>query len=48
MVCGLTQLLDYLRSELNPARTSSTNNFGCSHAAKWPPLGSSLKWTRFL
>jgi pimeloyl-ACP methyl ester carboxylesterase len=30
------------RSDLKPARTSSEKSFGCSHAAKWPPLGSLL------
>lgn len=30
------------RSDLNAARTSETKNAGCSHAAKWPPLGSLL------
>src|SRR5580704_476116 len=29
------------RSDLKPARTSSEKSFGCSQAAKWPPLGSS-------
>ena len=32
----------YLRSDLKPARISSLRNFGCSQAAKWPPLGSLL------
>jgi hypothetical protein len=32
----------YLRSDLKPARSSSESNFGCSQAAKWPPLGSLL------
>ena len=32
----------YLRSDLKPARSSSERNFGCSQAAKWPPLGSLL------
>src|SRR6266478_1964633 len=32
----------YLRSDLKPARTSSERSCGCSHAAKWPPLGSLL------
>ena len=39
----LRQTRFYLRSDLNPARTSSTNSCGCSHAAKWPPLASVLK-----
>jgi hypothetical protein len=30
------------RSDLNPARISSTKSFGCSHAAKCPPLSSWL------
>src|SRR5687768_3458883 len=30
------------RSDLNAARTSLVNSFGCSHAAKWPPLSSLL------
>ncbi|MBN8991151.1 MAG: TetR family transcriptional regulator [Rhizobiales bacterium] len=30
------------RSDLNAARISETKNAGCSHAAKWPPLGSLL------
>ena len=32
----------YVRSGLKPARTSSANNCGCSHAAKCPPLSSLL------
>src|SRR4051794_15383339 len=28
------------RSDLNPARISSTKSLGCSHAAKCPPLSS--------
>jgi hypothetical protein len=32
----------YLRSDLKPVRSSSERNFGCSQAAKWPPLGSLL------
>jgi hypothetical protein len=28
-----------LRNDLNEARTSSVKIFGCSHAAKWEPLG---------
>ena len=31
------------RSDLKPARTSSERSFGCSQAAKCPPLGSLLK-----
>jgi hypothetical protein len=31
------------RSDLKPARTSSEKSFGCSQAAKCPPLGSLLK-----
>src|ERR1700731_3916584 len=31
------------RSELKPARSSSEKSFGCSQAAKCPPLGSLLK-----
>jgi hypothetical protein len=30
------------RSDLKPARTSSEKSFGCSHAAKCPPLSSLL------
>jgi murein DD-endopeptidase len=37
----------YPRSVRKPARTSSENSCGCSHAAKCPPLSSVLKWTRF-
>ena len=33
--------LDF-RSDLKPARTSSEKSFGCSQAAKCPPLGSLL------
>jgi hypothetical protein len=33
---------DYWRKELKPARISSDRNFGCSQAAKCPPLGSLL------
>src|SRR4029077_3088363 len=32
----------YVRSDLKPARISSLRNFGCSNAAKCPPLGSLL------
>jgi hypothetical protein len=32
----------YVRSDLKPARSSSLRNFGCSNAAKCPPLGSLL------
>src|SRR6202030_1187554 len=32
------------RSDRKPARTSSEKSFGCSQAAKCPPLGSLLKW----
>ena len=35
-------LLTYIRSVLKPARTSSVKAFGCSQAAKCPPLGSLL------
>ena len=28
-----------VRNVLNEARTSSVKIFGCSHAAKWQPLG---------
>src|SRR5918995_2470893 len=31
------------RSDLNAARTSSEKSCGSSHAAKWPPLSTSLK-----
>ena len=34
--------VSYVRSDLNPARSSSTKSFGCSHAGKWPPLSSLL------
>ncbi len=34
---------DPYRSDLKPARTSSEKSFGCSQAAKCPPLGSLLK-----
>lgn len=30
------------RSDLNPARSSSTKSFGCSHAGKCPPFGGLL------
>ena len=29
----------HVRTVLNEARTSSVKIFGCSHAAKWQPLG---------
>ena len=32
----------YRRSDLKLARISSTNNSGCSHAAKWVPRGNLL------
>src|SRR5262245_45935212 len=32
-----------LRSDLNAARSSALNSSGCSQAAKWPPLSTSLK-----
>ena len=32
----------YVRNDLNPTRISWVSNSGCSHAAKWPPLGSLL------
>ncbi len=35
--------VDYLRSDLKPARTSSEKSCGCSQAAKCPPLATSLK-----
>src|SRR5438270_633819 len=31
-----------LRSDLKPTRTSSERSFGCSHAAKCPPLSTLL------
>jgi hypothetical protein len=34
------------RSDRNAARISSVKSCGCSQAAKWPPLSTSLKWTR--
>ena len=37
-------LLHYPRSDLKPARTSSEKSWGCSQAAKWPPLATLLKW----
>ena len=30
------------------ARTSRTNNSGCSKAAKWPPFSISLQWVMFV
>ena len=38
----LSLFLQPYRSDLNAARNSSVNSFGCSHAAKCPPLGSRL------
>ena len=38
--------LAHVRSDLNAARSSSTNSWGCSQAAKWPPRSTSLKWMR--
>jgi len=35
-------LVSYVRSDRKPARISSDRNFGCSKAAKCPPLGSLL------
>jgi hypothetical protein len=32
------------RRDLKPARISSEKIFGCSQAAKWPPLGNLLQW----
>ena len=32
----------YERKDRKPARNSSVNSFGCSQAAKWPPLSSLL------
>src|SRR4051794_29250947 len=40
--CTLGSVDGYVRNGLRPARTSSTRNCGCSHAAKWPPLGGLL------
>ena len=40
-VCDRSRQL-VLRSGLNPVRTSSERNFGCSQAAKCPPLSSLL------
>src|SRR5262249_49817696 len=37
--CGIA----FQRNDLNPARTSSLKSCGCSQAAKWPPLSTSLK-----
>jgi len=34
--------LHYLRSDRNPARTSSEKSCGCSQAAKWPPFSTLL------
>src|ERR1700733_13705552 len=39
----LRRLAEPYRSDLKPARTSSEKSFGCSQAAKCPPLGSLLK-----
>src|SRR5207302_1070282 len=33
---------NYARKDLNDARNSATKAWGCSHAAKCPPLGSLL------
>src|SRR6185436_18316523 len=35
------------RRDLNAARTSSEKTFGCSHAAKCPPLSGRLKYMSF-
>ena len=34
------------RSERKAARTSVVNSSGSSHAAKWPPFSTSLKYAR--
>ena len=34
------------RSDLNAARISDAKSSGCSHAAKCPPLSTSLKYAR--
>src|SRR5262245_65185737 len=39
---ALERAVFYLRSDRKPARISSDRNFGCSKAAKCPPLGSLL------
>ena len=39
----LAWLDHHLRSDLKAARISSLKSFGCSQAAKWPPLSTSLK-----
>jgi hypothetical protein len=37
----------FQRSDLNAARISLLKSSGSSHAAKWPPLSTSLKYTTF-
>ena len=39
--------LDYLRSGLKPARTSSEKSCGCSQAAKCPPLSRLVEVDQF-
>src|ERR1700730_7310324 len=41
-LCAASPFYGY-RSDLKPARISSEKSFGCSQAAKCPPLGSLLK-----
>ncbi len=36
-----------MRSELNPARTSSEKSCGCSPAAKWPPFSNLVVMDKF-
>jgi hypothetical protein len=43
---GPNRIYDQLRSGLKAARTSSEKSCGTSHAAKWPPLSTSLKYER--
>ena len=38
---------DHQRTSRKKDRTSSTNNAGCSNAAKWPPLPGSFQYRMF-
>ena len=38
---------DHQRTSRKKDRTSSTNNAGCSNAAKWPPLAGSFQYRMF-
>lgn len=38
---------DHQRTSRKKDRTSSTNNAGCSNAAKWPPLAGSSQYRMF-